>query len=175
LVIDLVGLAVARCMRLSSRPDRCPAGQRPGPPRLAHRLAAHPRAWSAVAVPDGHHMGHVLVFPARPAAAWPAGRSVGGEPPERHPAAIAWAIIARAGRGLTANCASGGIPAARHRSGSPVQDWARTALAYGSLTGCYGFPQETARPLLHGWRRDDGQINPHLGLKIILARGRMVI
>ena len=50
-------------------------------------------------------------------------------------AAIAWAIIARACRGLTANGASGGIPAARRRSGSPVQDTARTVLAYGSLTG----------------------------------------
>jgi hypothetical protein len=34
-----------------------------------------------------------------------------------------------------ANCASGGIPAARHRSGLPVRDWARTALASGSPTG----------------------------------------
>lgn len=86
-------------------------------------------------------------LPARPAAAWPARRSIGVNHPNGTPAAIAWAITARTCRGLTANCASGGIHAARHRSGSPVQDWARTA----------------ARLLLHGWRRDDGQINPIWG------------
>ena len=80
-------------------------------------------------------MGRVLVFQP---GLQPLGLRVGPSAvnhPNGTPAAVAWAIIARACRGLAANCASGGIPAARHRSGSPVQDWARTALAYGSLTG----------------------------------------
>jgi len=76
---------MARCMRLSSRPDRCPAGQRPGPPRLAHRLAAYPRAWSACRCTGRPSHRTRPGLPARPAAAWPARRSIGGEPPEWHP------------------------------------------------------------------------------------------
>ena len=80
-------------------------------------------------------MGHVLVFqPGLRPLGLPVGPSAVNQP-NGTPAAIAWAIIARACRGLTANCASGGIPAARRRSGSPVQDRARTALPYGSLAG----------------------------------------
>ena len=76
-------------------------------------------------------MGHVLVFrPGLQLLGLPVGPSAVNRP-NGTPAAIAWAIIARACRGLTANCACGGFPAARHRWGSPVQDWARSALASG--------------------------------------------
>ena len=80
-------------------------------------------------------MGHVLVFrPGLQLLGLPVGPSAVNRP-NGTPAAIAWAIIARACRGLTGNYVSGGIPAARRRSGAPVQGLVRPALASRSLTG----------------------------------------